>query len=178
VKIAEVKIRGVAPLLQHRYPDEVEEKSSVKKTGRKDYSVEVESNLFKGKDGVIYEPSEHIEGCMRRSAVNFQITGKGKKTYKDLVLSSIVVVPEQIPVTPQEYVVDKRNVVVSRARVARYRPRWDDWELEFSVKILDDQFPPEVVREILEYGGAAIGIGDYRPKFGRFEVVSFEATQS
>jgi hypothetical protein len=175
---ANVKIRGTAPLLQHRYPDEAEDKKSIKKTGRADYSLEAEDNLFRGKDGVIYEPSDHIEGCMRKSAVNFQITGRGKKTYKDLVLSSIVVTPEQIPLTPQEYTIDKRNVIINRSRVSRYRPRWDEWGLEFTVKILDAQFAPEVVKEILEYGGAAIGIGDYRPKFGRFEVTSFEVDTS
>jgi hypothetical protein len=174
LKIIECEIKGVAPLLQHRFPEEAEDKKSTKRTGRIDYSQEVEKALFKNKNGVIYEPSSHIEGALRKAAVAFRIPGQSRKTYKDLVLRSIVVVPDEIPLEPQEYDVDKRSVKIQRARVFRYRPRWDEWSLEFNIHMLDDQFDSDVLKEILEYAGVAHGIGDYRPKFGRFEVVKFE----
>jgi len=168
------RIRGVAPLLQHRFPEESDDVQIKKRTGSIDYSTEVEKAIFKNEDGVIYEPSEHIEGCLRKAASSFRIPGQGKKTYKDMMLSSIVVEPEMIPLEPQEYEVDKRSVIIGRARVFRYRPRWDNWELDFNVNILDEQLTPDSLKEILIYGGAAKGIGDYRPKFGRFEVTEFK----
>ena len=169
-----VEIQGIAPLLQHRFPEEQDDKKSNKRTGRIDYSKQAETALFKNKDGIHYEPSNHIEGALRKGAVQFRIPGQGKKTYKDLVLRSIIVTPDEIPLEPQEYEVDKRSVRVSRARVFRYRPRWDEWTLKFQVQMLDEQFDTDVLREIFDYAGAAIGIGDYRPKFGRFEVTNFE----
>lgn len=174
MKVVNVKVNGIAPLLQHRYPEESEDTKSTKKTGRIDYSTEVTKNAFMNEAGVFYEPSSHIEGALRTAATNFQITGRGKKTYKDLVLSSIVVDPKEIPLTPQKYEVDKQSVKVNQARVSRYRPRWDKWELGFKINILDEQFSPEVLKEILEYAGSAKGIGDYRPKYGRFKVTEFE----
>lgn len=174
MKVARVKISGIAPLLQHRYPEESEDKKSNKKTGRIDYSGEAVTNAFMNEGGMFYEPSTHIEGTLRTAATNFQIPGRGKKTYKDMVLSSIVVEPKEIPITPQKYEVDKQSVMVNRGRVFRYRPRWDKWELEFKIQILDEQFDPDVLKQILEYAGGAKGIGDYRPKYGRFEVMDFE----
>jgi len=171
------RIEGLAPLLQHRFPEEEEDLKAKRKTGRVDYSQEVEKALYRDENGVIYEPSSHIEGALRKAAANFQIPGKGKKTYKNLILSSVIVEPEKIPLNPQTYTVDRRSVVVNRARVYRYRPRFENWSLEFTIKILDDQLSPDVLQEILEYAGAACGIGDYRPKFGRFKVTQFEVIE-
>ena len=174
MRIINVEISGTAPLLQNRFPEEQDDKKSNKKTGRIDYSLQAEEALFKNAKGVHYEPSNHVEGALRKAAVQFRIPGQGKKTYKDLVLRSLVVIPDEIPLQPQEYEVDKRSVRVQRARVFRYRPRWDDWTLNFQIQMLDEQFDTDVLKEILEYAGAAIGIGDYRPKFGRFKITNFE----
>ena len=109
-----------------------------------------------------------------KASTDFQIPGKGKKTYKDLCRSAIVVSPEKIPIEPQEWETDARSVLVQRSRVIRYRPIWEEWKLKFRVDILDDQFPAEILHDILESGGLYKGIGDFRPKFGRFAVTSFE----
>ena len=173
----ECSIKGIAPLLQHRFPEEADDKKSTKKTGRIDYSKQALESLHINKKGIIYEPSSHIEGALRKAAVSFRIPGQSRKTYKDLVLRSVVVIPDEIPLQPQDYEVDKRSVKIQRARVFRYRPRWDEWTLDFDIHMLDEQFAPDVLKEILDYAGAAHGIGDYRPKFGRFEVTKFEVTK-
>jgi len=174
VKRLNVEIEGVAPLLQHRFPEEDEEKQSKRKTGKIDYSAEVTKSLYLTKNNVIYQPSVSIEQSMIKAAVNFQIPGKGKKTYKDLINSALIIEPTEIPLEPQKYTVDKRSVRIQRARVYRYRPRFHNWKLKFTILILDEQLQPSVVKEILEYAGAYVGIGDYRPKFGRFIVTKFE----
>ena len=56
----------------------------------------------------------------------------------------------------------------------RYRPRFDEWELDFRLIVNDDQIPTEIIRSILEHAGKHEGLGDYRPKYGRFEVIKFE----
>ena len=169
----EVKIEGVSPLLQHRYEMEEKEKKSTRKVGSVDYSKEVERAIYRDESGNIYQPASHIEGCLMKAAVNFQIAGKGKKTYKDLT-KMVIVDPFAIPHLQPKFVIDKRPVVINRARIIRCRPRFDKWSLEFSMMITEDQLPIEVLEEILEYAGRYIGIGDYRPRFGRFRIVEFK----
>jgi hypothetical protein len=173
-----VTIRGISPLLMHRFPEnegKIEEKSK-KRAGNPEYEKEVEQGIYKFPDGKPYQPASHIEGTMIKASTNFQISGKKKKTYKDLVKGSVFVFPDAIPHKIQKWIVDRRSVVVpaTRGRVIRARPRLDNWELDFTIEIRNDQLPIEVVKQILDTAGNEVGIGDFRPRFGRFIVTRFE----
>jgi len=61
-------------------------------------------------------------------------------------------------------------VRVSSARVIRTRPRFDEWAADLSVVYDDGLFNRQAVIDILHICGDQIGIGDWRPKFGRFTV--------
>ncbi|MFB3926404.1 MAG: hypothetical protein ACE14T_10160 [Syntrophales bacterium] len=155
-----------------------------KKTGAKDYSEEWKSALYWDDNLGIYEPASHIEGALIKAAVNFQITGKGKKTYKDLFKSSVFVTPDYIPHglngSPEKLLssgklsVDKRLVRVANSGVERMRPMLKSWSLEFVVEVHDSQISREVVKEVLDLAGQQYGIGDFRPRYGRFMVARFE----
>ena len=174
MKEIHVKVESICPMLMHRFPEEDEEPKVKRKTGVINYKEEFEKSLYKDEDGTIYMPSTWFEQSMVKAAVNFPIPGKGKKTFKDLVNSALIVLPEKIPIDPQEYKIDKRSVRIGRSRVFRYRPRWDHWQAEFTIIIFDEQLPVSTLKQILEYAGAYKGVGDYRPKFGRFQIVKFE----
>lgn len=169
-----VKIESTSPLLMNRFAEEKAEEVIKRVTGVR-IPEEIAVALYILPDGKIYQPAAHIEGAFIKAAANFKITGRGKKTYKDLAKSSIFVEPEAIVHEMQEYIIDKRPVVnpTTRGRVIRARPRLDDWSLSFKIKVLDDQFPREVVKSILDYAGSSVGIGDYRPRYGRFMVTTF-----
>lgn len=168
-----VMIKGVAPLLQHRYATEKEETKITKVRGARDYSDEAEKALYRDEAGQIYEPAEHILGAMIKAAVDFKITGRGKKTYKDLIKSAVLIEPDAIPHKKTKWVIDRRPVVVQRARIMRERPKFDDWELSFVIETLDEQLAVSALKEILDQAGK-IGIGDFRPRFGRFMVTEFK----
>ena len=104
----------------------------------------------------------------------------GKKTYKAYILAGLQISPFQIPLldatTSQgaEYQVDIQPVVINKARVLGFRPRFDNWAVEFGLEILDPILTPNVVKDILETAGRFQGIGDYRPLYGLFSVEEFE----
>ena len=127
---------------------------------------------------------------MVRASVNFKIKGKRGKTYKDLVRASVYVEPELIPFmrdgepitvpekpthNPNEsFYVDVRPVIVARARVLRSRGAvGKGWKLEFALQVIDDQLGLDVLQQILEEAGRTVGVGDFRPRFGRFRVERF-----
>lgn len=164
-------IRGLRPLLMNAFGSE-EEKSAAKKGKVYDDKEEAEKRLYLDKDGNICQPATHLEACMVKSAADFKFAGK--KTYKDIFKSGIFVDPLMIPHLKSDWDIDKQSVVVQRSRILRCRPRFDDWELKFRILVRDDRIEPLVVKQILENGGKYVGIGDFRPRYGLFEVVEFE----
>lgn len=175
MKQISVEIQGIAPLLQHRFATE-EHGQNTSRSKKKVYDpkVEAEKCLYKNTKGEIYQPAEHIFQSMVRAAVDFKF--EKRRTYKDIITSGIVIRPEEIPlIFNGEYEIDARGVVIQRARVVRWRPRFNTWKLQFTIDVLDDEnISVPVLKEILEKAGATKGIGDYRPRFGRFMVTAFK----
>jgi hypothetical protein len=48
------------------------------------------------------------------------------------------------------------------------------WRLRFTLNVVHDELSEEMVRTILEEAGSFMGIGSWRPRYGRFRVVKFE----
>lgn len=66
---------------------------------------------------------------------------------------------------------DQRSVKVGQSKVTRTRPRFEGWSVSvpflIDVELLDlDDF-----ERAATLAGQLVGIGDYRPRFGRFSVV-------
>jgi len=139
--------------------------------------ADAEKCLYKTLEGKIYQPAEHIEGALIKGAC--QIQWKGKKTFKDIVAQSIIISPREIPFkTPKDakYVVDVTTCVIpaTRGRVPVARPRWDEWEFEFTISNENpEDLDGETLKNILTEAGK-VGIGTFRLKYGKFEVESFE----
>lgn len=177
MRTIEVTIKGISPLLMHRFPAAGADMESMKRTGIPDWKAEAELALYKDGDG-LYQPAEHLERALAIAGGNYKIPGRRGKTYSNLIGSTIDIMPDTIPHKIQKYEIDSRPVVVQRARIVRYRPRLDEWELDFTLRLHDDQLPVAVMKEILDYAGLYVGIGDFRPakkgKYGKFMVTKFE----
>ena len=182
-----VSIEGVAPgLLHHRFPEVVMAglMNPVKLSGKAKATAEQEAELaaYRMETGGLCQPAEHIYSAMVRAASSFQVQGRGKMTYKDPVKGALLVEPEPIIalLTPagkpiDKYEIDARPARIQRARVMRHRPCLREWRLDFKLLILEEEtLPAEVANAILVKAGQTIGIGDYRPRFGRFVVRKWE----
>jgi len=182
-------IRGAAPLLMHnvRLADPLDpivkqiKEISAKKTKTdteiiRRLELEFHGGLYINERGP-YIPAEWIEGVIQAGA---RLVRKG-----EAVKSGMQVMDDAIPLLydgphnaeglflDQKFV-DKRMVGVDRKKVLRFRPRFDLWAAEFSLMLADDIVSVVDIKSFLEQGGRMKGIGDYRPKFGRFIVTSFE----
>lgn len=175
MKKINVKIKGVAPLLQNRFPEEEHGENHV--TGKKkvyNAKEEAEKALYRDKKTKeIVHPTEHIFGALIKAGTSFKF--EGKKTFKDIIKAGVVIEPEYVSLHKKNWdEIDTRPVVIQRARVMKWRPRFNEWELEFEIQILDDEnISIPLLKQILERAGTYHGIGDYRPRFGRFMVTNF-----
>jgi hypothetical protein len=56
------------------------------------------------------------------------------------------------------------------AKIMRYRPIFRNWSLSATVVVNEDVVNINEVKKALIDAGSLIGLGDYRPRFGRFNV--------
>src|ERR1017187_3113930 len=168
-----VKIRGVAPLLHNRFPMEQGDEEKAKRRDQKfDSKEDAEKALYRNEDGC-FVPSSWIEATLRETAKEFK--GKGKASLKATILSSVFVEPEEIPMGKKTYdEIDRRPAVIQRQRIDRKSTRLNSWEIVFTINFDENRIKKDVLRQILEEAGLCKGIGDYRPKFGRFQLISYE----
>jgi hypothetical protein len=181
MKIIEVEVTGISPLLQHRYPLENSEEPKAKAKNKQQNEDNVEQSLYRMPDGTIYQPAIHFISTMKRAGSKYQVPGQGKATYKNIVGSgAVIVTPEAIPHRIQEWEIDVRPVVIksTKGRIPRKRPVLKSWALRFSIEYDPDEISPATIKELLEYAGRRVGIGDFRPEcggpFGRFMVTQFK----
>jgi hypothetical protein len=182
MKTYTVTIQGVAPLLMHRMDAEAQAEISREgeakvKAKKKDYGTieqQAERGAYRLENGNLYLPGEAIYQAMVKAGAAFAVKGARGATYKGVVQGSATVTPDYIDLGVSEYAVDARTVRVQRNASMRYRPRLDEWQATFSVEVFDeDALPGEVLNAILQRAGQAVGILDYRPRFGRFMVTRF-----
>lgn len=124
--------------------------------------------------GSIIVPSSVIEGAIRDAA---KITRQGKNVVAGLECPTdaplIYDGAEDVnALCSDPNFRDVRRVSVQRKGVMRTRPLFRNWSLIFSVCIDNEVFDAKQFPEILEAAGRRIGLMDFRPKFGRFDVES------
>ena len=71
--------------------------------------------------------------------------------------------------------VDMRSVRVGMKRIMRCRPIFDQWSLQFTLEYDREVINVDDIKRILDAAGRMVGLGDYRPRYGQFEVKEIAA---
>ena len=74
---------------------------------------------------------------------------------------------------------DKRRVVVQRSGINRVRPAMRaGWKAEIIFMVTTPEYiSPAFLRQVLTRAGLLVGVGDFRPTYGRFGVVGFDVIE-
>ena len=189
LEIHTFKIAGISPLLQNN-PTEFIGKGGDEEelVGKKKYvdAEEARLRLYIDADGDYSHPSECIVKALVKASSGKKISaGKKKVSASMLIKSGVFVAEPYMKILDQQgdpskkYSIDRRGVVIGKARVLRCRPCWAKWFMHFPLEIDVAIISPEMVGTILALAGRYPGIGDYRPEkggpFGRFEVISCDS---
>lgn len=135
--------------------------------------VEFQGGIYHDEEIGPYIPAQWIEATIRDSA-------KMSKRGTD-VKRGVMVPDDRIPIMydgPRDVeglykagFYDQRMVKnQGSAKVLRTRPAWRQWKAKFTVVLDTGIFDKPTVISLLENAGRLIGIGDYRPRFGKFTV--------
>lgn len=182
------KIRGVAPLVQHngqladpgnRWARAIKEISSKRKKVEADYEemarLEWMGGLYLHK-GEPCIPGYVLEGALigRGSAARKQ--RMGKEAAAGLYVVQNFPLEYDGPRDPTELWETEgfqlRSLVrVGQARIMRTRPVFEEWAATVVVEIDPELVNPKDAKHWMEIAGAQVGLMDWRPKCGRFEIV-------
>ena len=185
--IVHIKIIGSADILLHAWNCEsVEAKGKAKKGSETKKSDDLESYVRRNEDGLICLPAEYVRMSIVNAAKFRQDPRSPRKSAMDLFKASIVSLSPLSPIvnrdgqTSKDWDFEHRcRVQIQRNGITRTRPAFKEgWSCELSLMInLPGYIGPNDLLETLTMAGKVIGIGDFRPSYGRFGVVHFEVQQ-
>jgi hypothetical protein len=175
-----VKIKGVDPILFHKYDTEaVEAKGKLKRGDKGKKEDNLESYVYRGVKNDIVLPGLNFKACLCESAKSFKDPRSPRKSMKDLVRAGIKCREDASFGRDSWDYIDKRGAVVQMNRITRQRPALNaGWELEIPIEVLLPEYiVEEELQRLIHNAGRCVGLCDFRPDFGLFRIVSFEKVQ-
>lgn len=173
-----VRIRGDADLLFHRWNCEsVDAKSSAAKGSKAKKTDDIESYLYKNDEGFICIPTEYVRMAIVGAAKYRADPRSPRKSGMDLFKAGVIPLTNLCSTGKKDPdYLDRRRVVVQRSGINRTRPALRaGWEAEFIFLItLPEYINQEFFLDVLTAAGRLIGLADFRPTFGRFQVIGYK----
>jgi hypothetical protein len=173
----EVSIEGTAPILFHAWNVEsVAAKAAAKKGSKAKKTDNVESYVYRNDKGDICLPGEYLRQAIIAAAKYQQDPRSPRKSAADLYKAGIVSLTDMASFGKDKWdYEDKRRVTVQRNGVTRVRPALRlGWKATFIIQVLTPEYiSSQALLEVITAAGRLIGVGDFRPTFGRFVVTSF-----
>lgn len=178
--IAKVRIKGSADYLYHRWNNEaVAEKAAAKKGSRAKKTDDVESFVYRNDEGLLCIPGEQLRMSIIAAAKFKPDPRSSRKSAMDLYKAGIIVLTDLASTRCKDWdYMDMRRVVIQRNSVTRSRPALKKgWEVEFEIMVnLPEYISSCDLNETIAMAGRFNGLGDFRPTFGRFNIIRFEVS--
>lgn len=185
MEILKIKIKGLSPLLMHsaRFANPLDpatklhkELTAKRKKTDEDHMAIMQSEWFGSlycNDHGPFIPGINIEASLFEAA-------KMRKLGK-VIKRALIVIDDEIklvykgPRDPESLYankdfVDVRAVKVQTSKLMRCRPKFNEWSAEFDIQFNPEQIQKGEIMKIIEDAGFLVGVGDYRPRFGKFEM--------
>lgn len=176
--IAHVRIVGTADLLFHRWDcDDVKAKSEAGKNSKAKKVDNVETYVYRNNDGDICLPGEYLRQSIVNAAKRLPDPCSPRKSARDLFVASIVSLTHLASLGKKDWDYEHRcRVVIQRNAVTRARPAFlAGWTADIDLLVQTPEYiSQELLQRAITDAGRLIGVGDFRPSYGRFMVTRFE----
>lgn len=186
MKRISIEIRGITPLLIHKFSEDAEQAKATRRmeVKQRDPREEATKNAYIAPDKTYYFNAFAIPSAMGNAGANHKARGT-RKTLRFVVPSAVRMTTDGVTIMngagpAKHFEVDSRPVTIpaTKGRVMRYRPRFDQWGAQFEMLVDENLLSTEMAHQLLQEAGQSIGIGDFRPEkrgpFGTFRVTKFE----
>lgn len=173
----EVTLSGTCDLLMHAYNVEsVAEKAASKKGSKAKKSDDVESYAYRNPEGRLCIPGINLCGSIQTAAKYQQDPRSPRKSARDLFRASVVPLCDgDLGVDKWDYE-HKARVVIQRNAVTRVRPAMKSgWKASFVLMVtMPEYVSPQLLNDTIAMAGKVEGLCDFRPTYGRFQIVEFK----
>ena len=185
LKETTVRITGVSPLLMSapttcnpfaEMTKQMKTYSSKKTKTEEDHlalmRLDWYARLYVNQDGKVQIPAECFEACLVDGAKK---TRKGKDAAVGITCDEVSPLRYNGPADIDKLFADTRFVSVMRVRVdrkavMRCRPIFHEWACDVRLLVNDEVLNMAHVEAIAATAGRLVGICDFRPRYGRFNV--------
>ena len=182
-----VTLEGTSDIIFHAWNcDVVEQKSKSPKNSARRKSDNPEDLVVRDSHGVLCIPAEYLRSSIANAGRSIPDPRSARKSGYDLVRAAIIVSPPLAQIsaggrakTTWDYIHKARVRVNAGGAITRQRPAIQKgWTASFQIDCLaGDYIAPDVLRSLIEYAGTHVGLGDFRPIYGRFRIVNFEVSK-
>jgi hypothetical protein len=187
MKTISITVEGVTPLLCNKFTDAAQlaatDGSKFSVTGDKGTPHEqATSKLYIGQEGIPMIPQPNLFRCIIDAGKFFKY-GKSKVTTQksSLIPACMDIDGVEILIEHKDpWSVDTRAVRIpsTGGRILCHRPCFNDWKLNFSVKVDTELISVKLLRDVIDAAGRRVGLGDFRPDckgpFGKFVVTNWQ----
>lgn len=180
-----IRLNGIGPMLQHNgrlanpidpYTRQLAAISKKRNKTDEDLAemamIEARAGMYETVDGLLGLPNENVWRCIYDAAKAFKLG----EDIKRALLFSVDTVPLTIDgehAKCETYLDNAENMLyrsvkVQRNRVMRARPIVNNWQSEHHFDLLTDVIDLGNLQPVLERAGRLVGVGDWRPMYGKF----------
>lgn len=174
-------IHGSADLIFHAWNNEaVAEKANAAKGSKVKKTDNLESYVYRMDDGTIGIPGTYIRGAIVNAAKFRQDPRSPRKSAMDLFKAGVVSLTPLASLGVKQWDYEHAcRVTVQRNALTRIRPAFRmGWRASFDLLVnLPEYISPAVLNDVVTSAGKLIGLGDFRPTYGRFQIESFKVRQ-
>jgi hypothetical protein len=174
----ELELQGSSDLLFHRWNDDgVAAKAAAAKGSTAKKTDDIESYVYRNDSGCLAIPGEYLRSSIVIAAKFRQDPRSPRKSAMDLFKAGVVSMTllADLGLKNWDYL-DRRRVIIQRNAITRIRPAVQTgWKARFVLSVLVPEYiNPELLKEVVDLAGRLVGVGDFRPTFGRFSVVNWK----
>lgn len=174
----EVEITGSSDLLFHRWNNEaVDVKAKARKGSAAKKTDNIESYVARNEAGEICLPGDYLRGAIVHAAKFRQDPRSPRKSAMDLFKAGVVALTPLATLGVKQWdYEDRRRVVVQRNGITRVRPAFRaGWKARVQFLVMLPEYVDEpFLIEVIQMAGRLVGVGDFRPTYGRFDMTGFK----
>jgi hypothetical protein len=176
IQTIQVTLKGITPLLMHRFPLE-----PIEAIEKKPAEEQAEYAAYRHPETrELYIPAVAIQRAL--IAGGAYVKRKGSGTMAKSVAACVMVNGdgEYVLLGTDKYKIDKRAVTIpaTKGRIVRSRPRLDEWQVSFELEYDDSLLSEPQMRAVVDNTCSRVGLLDFRPEkkgsFGRSMVTKWE----
>jgi hypothetical protein len=159
----------------------VDAKSKAAKNSKAKKEDDIESYVWRNDKNELCIPGEYFRQSIIHAAKFKQDPRSPRKSAMDLFKAGVVTLSNlsTLKKTDWDYL-DTRRVTVQRAGINRTRPAMKmGWKVDVDFQILTPEYIDSVLfQDVLNMAGRLVGVGDFRPTYGRFMITKYKVSQN